>query len=204
MITPLPTDRPTSLMMLLRQLEKLPGIGPKSALRIAQYLISRPKDELEELIDALIKVGQSLRLCRQCFNYSDTDLCPICSDPERDPSTICVVETPADLQALELAGTYRGLYHCLHGVIAPIEGVGPDDIKIASLLERLKSGTVQEVILALSPTPEGEATSYYIAQLLRESVVRVTQLAMGLPAGASLTYADQLTLSRALEGRREV
>ncbi|MCS7224978.1 MAG: recombination mediator RecR [Armatimonadetes bacterium] len=197
-------DQPSSLTVLLRRLERLPGIGPKSALRIAQYLISQPQSEIEGLIEALVRVRQSLRLCRQCFNFADGELCWICQNSERDPTTICVVETPADLQAIETAGNYKGHYHCLHGVIVPIEGVGPDDLKINSLLDRVKGGRVNEVILALSPTPEGEATAHYIARLVRQEGVRVTQLAMGLPAGASLTYADQLTIARALEGRREL
>ena len=197
-------DYPPSLKSLLQELERLPGIGPKSALRIAMFLLNQPKEAIERLIQALQRVKEQLRLCRRCFNYAEGELCAICQDENRNGSLICVVEDPMDIAVIENAGIYQGRYHVLHGVISPIEGIGPDDLRINELVERLKVEPIQEVILALSPTTEGEATSTYIARLLKPFGVKITQLAMGLPVGGSLDYADQLTIMRALEGRREL
>ncbi|MEZ8221958.1 DNA replication and repair protein RecR [Candidatus Fervidibacteria bacterium JGI MDM2 JNZ-1-D12] len=197
-------DYPPSLKSLLQELERLPGIGPKSALRIAMFLLNQPREAIDRLIQALQRVREQLRLCRRCFNYAEGELCSICQDESRDVSLVCVVEDPMDIAVIENAGTYQGRYHVLHGVISPIEGIGPEDLRINELVERLRVEPIREVILALSPTTEGEATSTYIARLIRPFGVKVTQLAMGLPVGGSLDYADQLTIMRALEGRREL
>ncbi|MER3501291.1 MAG: hypothetical protein IMHGJWDQ_001852 [Candidatus Fervidibacter sp.] len=197
-------DLPPSLKTLLQELERLPGIGPKSALRIAMFLLHQPKEAVDRLIAALQRVRDGLRLCRRCFNYAEGELCGVCQDDTRDPSIVCVVEDPLDIAVIENTGTFRGRYHVLHGVISPIEGIGPEDLRIRELLERLQAEPIREVILALSPTTEGEATTTYLARLLKPTGVKVTQLAMGLPIGSSLDYADPLTLMRALEGRREV
>lgn len=197
-------DYPPSLKSLLQELERLPGLGPKSALRIAMFLLNQPREAIDRLIQALQRVREQLRLCRRCFNYAEGELCSICQDESRDVSLVCVVEDPMDIAVIENAGTYQGRYHVLHGVISPIEGIGPEDLRINELVERLRVEPIREVILALSPTTEGEATSTYIARLIRPFGVKVTQLAMGLPVGGSLDYADQLTIMRALEGRREL
>jgi len=197
-------DYPPSLKALLQELERLPGIGPKSALRIAMFLLNQPKEAIDRLIQALQRVKDQLKLCRRCFNYAEGEFCSICQDESRDVSLVCVVEDPMDIAVIENAGTYRGRYHVLHGVISPIEGIGPEDLRINELLSRLNSEPIREVILALSPTTEGEATSNYIARLIKPFGVKVTQLAMGIPVGGSLDYADQLTIMRALEGRREI
>lgn len=197
-------DYPPSLRELLQELERLPGIGPKSALRIAMFLLNQPKENVERLTQALQKAREQIKLCRRCFNYTEGELCSICQDEGRDSSTLCVVEDPMDIVVIESAGTFRGRYHVLHGVISPIEGVGPDDLRIDELLERVKNEPIGEIILALSPTTEGEATSTYILRLLKPFNVKITQLAMGLPVGGSLDYADQLTIMRAIEGRREL
>jgi len=197
-------DYPPSLKALLQELERLPGIGPKSALRIAMFLLNQPKEAIDRLIQALQRVKDQLKLCRRCFNYAEGEFCSICQDESRDVSLVCVVEDPMDIAVIENAGTYRGRYHVLHGVISPIEGIGPEDLRINELVSRLNSEPIREVILALSPTTEGEATSNYIARLIKPFGVKVTQLAMGIPVGGSLDYADQLTIMRALEGRREI
>ncbi len=197
-------DYPPSLKSLLQELERLPGIGPKSALRIAMFLLNQPREAIDRLIQALQRVREQLRLCRRCFNYAEGELCSICQDESRDVSLVCVVEDPMDIAVIENAGTYQGRYHVLHGVISPIEGIGPEDLRINELVERLRVEPIREVILALWTTTEGEATSTYIARLIRPFGVKVTQLAMGLPVGGSLDYADQLTIMRALEGRREL
>ncbi|MFA0751009.1 MAG: hypothetical protein SLRJCFUN_001412 [Candidatus Fervidibacter sp.] len=196
-------DLPPSLRDLLRELERLPGIGPKSAMRITLFFLHQPREATERLLRALRAVLDNVRLCRRCFNYAEGELCAICQDDTRDPTLLCVVEDPMDIPLIE-ATQFRGHYHVLHGVIAPTEGVGPDDLRIAELLERVKTESPTEVILALSPTTEGEATTVYLARLLKPLGIKVTQLAMGLPIGGALDYADPLTLFRALEGRREI
>ncbi|MGC8834095.1 MAG: recombination mediator RecR [Armatimonadota bacterium] len=192
------------LARLIGELEKLPGIGPKSAQRLAFHLLSIPREEAQMLADAIVQVKDSIRLCRECFNFTDRELCEICSDPRRERSVICIVAEVRDLIAIEKTGHFRGLYHVLHGVIAPMEGVGPEQLKIRELLERLKSGTVKEVILAFNPTVEGDATAMYLAGLLRPIVPEVTQVAHGLPIGGDMDYADQATLIQAIAGRRKV
>lgn len=197
-------DYPSSLKTLIQELERLPGIGPKSALRIVMFLLSQPKEVTDRLVRALQMVWERLRLCSRCFNYAEGELCSICQDEGRDGSLICVVEDPMDIFVIEEAGIFQGRYHVLHGVISPAEGVGPDDLRVNELLERVRKEPVSEVILALSPTTEGEATSTYIARLIKPLGVKVTQLGMGLPIGGSIDHADRLTIMRALEGRREV
>lgn len=192
------------LARLVGELEKLPGIGPKSAQRLAFHLLSVSREEAQMLADAIVQVKESIRLCRECFNFTDRELCEICSDPRRERSVICIVAEVRDLIAIEKTGHFRGLYHVLHGVIAPMEGIGPEQLKIRELLERLKSGTVKEVILAFNPTVEGDATAMYLAGLLRPLVPEVTQVAHGLPIGGDMDYADQATLIQAIAGRRKV
>jgi recombination protein RecR len=189
---------------LIEEFNKLPGIGPKSAARLAYHLLRMPEDEARSLAEAIIAIKERIVLCSICQNITDSDPCAICRSEERDQSKVCVVEEPLDILALERTGQYQGLYHVLHGVISPMEGIGPDDLKIRELLERLKSGKVEEVILATNPNLEGEATAMYLQRLLSPLGVRITSLARGLPVGGDLEYADEVTLSRALEGRREV
>ena len=189
---------------LIEEFNKLPGIGPKSAARLAYHLLRMPEAEARSLAEAIIAVKEKIVLCSICQNISESDPCAICRSERRDQSKVCVVEEPLDILALERTGQYQGLYHVLHGVISPMEGIGPDDLKIRELLERLKSGKVEEVILATNPNLEGEATAMYLQRLLSPLGVRITSLARGLPVGGDLEYADEVTLGRALEGRREV
>lgn len=192
-----------TLARLMQELEKLPGVGPKTAQRLAFYILSRPKEEILSLAKAIVDVKERIMTCRRCFNFSEEELCPICKDENREQSTICVVADPLDLMAIESSGAYKGLYHVLHGVISPLDGIGPEDLRISELVERVKSERIQEVILALNPTVEGDATAHYIANLLRPFGVKLTQLAMGIPAGGDLNYADKMTIARALAGRHE-
>lgn len=189
---------------LIDAFHRLPGIGPKSAQRLTYHLLRAPADEARELAQAILDVRERITLCAGCQNLTDDELCPICRNPQRDRSVICVVEEPLDILALERSGGYRGLYHVLHGTISPQEGIGPDDLKLRELLDRLRDGTVREVILATNPSLEGEATAMYAGRLLTPLVARVTRLARGLPMGADIEYADSVTLARALEGRQEV
>jgi recombination protein RecR len=189
---------------LIQEFHKLPGVGPKSAQRLTYYLLRAPQEEAQALAQAILEVKEKIAFCTICENVTDTDPCLICADSQRDRSIICVVEEPLDILALERSGSYHGLYHVLHGVISPMDGVGPEDLKVEELLGRLKGGTVSEVILATNPNLEGEATAMYLNRLLRPLGLRVTRLARGLPTGADLEYADDLTLARALEGRQEV
>jgi recombination protein RecR len=189
---------------LIEEFHKLPGVGPKSAQRLTYYLLRAPEEEARALAQAILEMKEKITFCSTCQNVTDRDPCAICANPERDSSLICVVEEPLDILALERTRSYNGLYHVLHGVISPMDGVGPEHLKVEELLERLKGGTVQEVILATNPNLEGEATAMYLTRLLRPLGVRVTRLARGLPSGADLEYADDLTLTRALEGRQEM
>lgn len=188
---------------LIEAFERLPGIGPKTAARLTFYLLHVPQSELEEFAQALERLKKDTVLCSICFNVSEKDPCPICSDSSRDKSIICVIEQPLDLLALEKTGDYKGVYHVLHGAISPLNNIGPDELHIRELLPRLKNSQVKEVILATNPNMEGEATAMYIAKLIKPLGVKITRLAHGLPVGADLEYADELTLSRAIEGRRE-
>lgn len=189
---------------LIEELNRLPGIGPKSAQRLTFYLLRAPTEQVEALAEAIKAIKQKLRLCSICLNITDADPCTICTDPERDHTQICVVEEPIDILPLERTRKYRGLYHVLHGVISPSEGIGPDDLKVKELLSRLQGRQVTEVILATNPNLEGEATAMYLQRLIAPLGIKVTRLARGLPYGADLEYADDVTLSRALEGRQEM
>ena len=195
---------PRALWRLIEELEKMPGVGPKTAQRLAFFVLSRSKEEAAELAEAITDVKEKIRRCRQCFNFSENELCDICADPRREKSEICVVAEARDLYALERSGEYRGLYHVLGGVLSPIEGIGPDNLAIRPLLERLRSGEVKEVILATNPVVEGDATAAYIAGLIKPLNVRVSRIALGLPVGGDIDYADEITVSRALQGRTEM
>jgi len=189
---------------LIEELNKLPGIGPKSAQRMTYYLLRAPANEVGELADAIRNLKEKLVLCSICLNITDSDPCNICRDEERDHSKICIVEEPIDILPLERTKKYKGLYHVLHGVIAPTDGIGPDELKVKELLSRLSDGLVTEVVLATNPNLEGEATAMYLQRLIAPLGIRVTRLARGLPYGGDLEYADDVTLSRALEGRQEM
>ncbi len=199
----LPSAAP-SLARLIQELNKLPGIGPKSAQRLAYYIIRLPDGEAQDLADAINAVKQSIIFCRECQNLTDANPCSVCANAQRNREQICVVEDPLDVLALERTHCYRGLYHVLHGVISPLNGIGPDQIKLKELFPRLSDGAVKEVVIATNPTLEGEATAMYISRHLAGSNVKVTHLARGLPVGGSLEYSDELTLSRAFQGRQEV
>ena len=188
---------------LVEEFHKLPGIGPKTAQRLTYYLVRMPEDEARSLAEAVLAVKDRIVLCSQCYNITESDPCGLCGDPARDQTRVCVVEEALDVLALERTGAYRGLYHVLHGVISPLNGIGPDDLKIQPLLGRLKGDAVQEVIIATNPNLEGEATSMYLHRLLAPLGVRVTRPARGLPVGGDLEYADEVTLGRAIEGRQE-
>ena len=187
---------------LVEQFHKLPGIGPKTAQRLTYYLVRMPEEEARSLAEAVLAVKDRIVLCSQCYNITESDPCALCGDPARDQTRICVVEEALDVLALERTDAYKGLYHVLHGVISPINGVGPDDLRIQPLLARLKGAGIQEVVLATNPNLEGEATSMYIHRLISSLGVTVTRLARGLPVGGDLEYADEVTLGRAIEGRQ--
>jgi recombination protein RecR len=189
---------------LIEELHRLPGIGPKGAQRLAYHLLRATREEANALADAIIEVKDKITLCAVCQNTTDVNPCIICSDEARDRSLLCVVEEPLDILAVERTRGFRGLYHVLHGRISPIEGVGPEQLKIRELLERLRDGAVKEVIMATNPNLEGEATAMYVSRLLQPLGTRVTRLARGLPMGGDLEYADDLTLARALENRQEL
>ena len=195
---------PPLVVRLIRELNRLPGIGPKSAQRLAYFIIRLPSEEAQALADAILGVKDRIIFCSVCQNLAEMDPCTICSDQRRDRSVLCVVEEPLDVLALERAHFYRGLYHILHGVISPMNGVGPEDLKIKELLPRLQDGSVREVIIAVNPTLEGDATGMYLQRLIAPLGVRVTHLARGLPVGGDLEYADEVTLSQAFQGRREL
>ena len=195
---------PAALERLTEQFAKLPGIGGKTAQRLAFYLLSQPQEEAEEFADALLEARRSVHLCPVCQNLTDRDICPFCEDEERDHGLICVVAEPKDVVAMERAREYHGVYHVLHGVLSPMNHVGPDDLEIKPLVDRVAAGGVQEVIMATNPDTEGEATALYLARLLKPFGVKVTRLAYGIPVGGHLEFADDATLMRALEGRREL
>ncbi|MFB3882399.1 MAG: recombination mediator RecR [Armatimonadota bacterium] len=195
---------PRSLANLLAELEKLPGVGPKTAQRLALHLLRASVQEAEALAAAIAAVKQQIRSCPICFNYTDQEICGICSETDRDESVLCVVADARDLLALERAGGFRGRYHVLGGLISPMDGVGPDSLRIGELIARVKAGGIREVILATNPTVEGDATAVYIADLLRPLSVRATRIALGLPVGGDLDYADDVTITRAVTGRTEI
>ncbi len=198
----LPVAEPVA--RLIEEFAKLPGIGPKTAQRLTFYLLRSSKDEADGLAEAILWMKEKVGFCSICFNMSETPVCAVCSDQTRDGSVICVVEEPLDVLALERTREYKGHYHVLHGAISPIDGIGPEKLRIAELLNRVKGGSVAEVIIATNPNTEGDVTAGYISKVLAATGVRTTRLARGLPAGGDLEYADELTLARALEGRRPV
>lgn len=195
---------PAALQDLADQFARLPGIGGKTAQRLAFYVLSLPMDEAQSFADAIVNAKKEVHTCPSCQNLTDRDLCPICDDPMRDHSQICVVADPKDVIAMERSREYRGVYHVLHGVISPLNHITQDDIKVRELLHRVAASNVREVIMATNPDTEGEATAMYISRLLRPMEVKVTRLAYGVPVGSQLEYADEVTLSRAMEGRREI
>ncbi len=189
---------------LIDEFSRLPGIGPKTASRLTFYLLRASEEQALALAEALRQLRENVVYCVTCFNITEESPCVICRDEGRDRSSICVVEEPLDVVAIERTGEYKGLYHVLHGAISPVEGIGPEDLRIQELLERLKSGAVKEVLLATNPSLEGEATAMYLARLLEDTGVRKYRLGFGLPVGGDLEYADEVTIARALEGRREM
>lgn len=193
---------PKSVQNLIEAFERLPGIGPKTAQRLTYYLLHAPIEEAKALAEAAVGMKEKTKICSICFNIGEEDPCQICSDSTRDTSIISIVEDPLDVLALEKAN-FKGLYHVLHGVISPLENIGPSEIHIKELLPRLKDATVKEIILATNPTMEGEATAMYIQRLIAPLGIKITRIARGLPVGSDLEYADEMTLSRALEGRKE-
>ncbi|HVG85560.1 MAG TPA: recombination mediator RecR, partial [Vicinamibacterales bacterium] len=191
---------PESLQQLIDQFKRLPGIGGKSAQRLAFHILRTPREDAERLCEAIRQVKDRVTYCTICNNITDVDPCGICADDQRDPRTICVVEEPQNVNVIEKTGGHRGTYHVLMGAISPLSGVGPDDLKIKGLLARMAGGGVEEIILATNPTVEGEATAIYLARLLKPLGARVTRIAMGIPVGSDLDYADDLTMTRSLEG----
>lgn len=195
---------PRALANLILELEKLPGVGPKTAQRLALHLLHVSADDAGALAEAIIEVKRSIHNCRICFNYTDEEICWLCADPNRDDSVLCVVGDARDLLAMERAGGFRGRYHVLGGLISPMDGIGPESLRISELVARVKEGKIREVILATNPTVEGDATALYIAGLLKPLGVKATRIALGLPVGGDLDYADDVTIARAVEGRTEI
>lgn len=193
-----------SIEALIDCFNRLPGIGKKTAQRLAFHVLSMPREEAERFANAILDAHKKIHRCKKCCNLTDSELCPVCSDPKRDHRTICVVEDPKDVAALEKTQEYRAVYHVLHGVISPLNGVGPDRLSIKELVQRVNEDDVEEVIMATNATAEGETTAVYISRLLKPLGVRVTRLAYGIPVGGDLEYADEVTLVRALEGRSEI
>ncbi len=193
-----------SFAKLINELQKLPGIGPKSAQRLAFYLLGTSRKAIDELAGAMVQVKERMRYCSVCYNITDVDPCQICADESRDNATLCVVAEPKDLVAIERSGVYNGKYHVLGGVISPLDGIEPDSLRIKELLTRLESNQIRELVLAINPTTEGEATSFYLTRLIKPLGIKLTRIAFGLPVGADMDYADPATLSKSLEGRREV
>jgi recombination protein RecR len=197
-------SHPGPLAKLIEQLQRLPGIGAKSAQRLAYHILKTPREEVDRLADAMREVKERITYCSTCSNITDVDPCFFCASPSRDHRVVCVVEEPENVNAVEKTRQYSGVYHVLMGALSPLHGVGPDDLKIKDLLVRVADGAVQEVILATNPNVEGEATAIYLAKLLKPLGVKVTRIAMGVPVGSDLEYADDVTMQRAMEGRREV
>lgn len=199
------TYRFNALEELTEKFRSLPGIGGKSAQRLAFYVLNMPEADARGFADAIVRAKESVHCCRECQNLTEQELCPVCADPSRDRSVVCVVQTPADLMAVEKTHGYRGVYHVLHGAISPMDQIGPDDLKIKELLIRAANDAVKEVILATDPTVEGDATAIYLSRLLKPmGGLRVSRLAFGLPVGGDLEYADELTLAKAIENRRDL
>jgi recombination protein RecR len=189
---------------LIQELSKLPGVGEKTASRLAMHILRGSKEDAEGLARAILEVKEKIRLCGQCYNLTDQDPCRLCQDPKRNREVLCVVGSPEDLMALEKSGGYRGLYHVLHGVLSPLEGVGPKDLRVNELLARLQGGEIKEVILATNPSVEGEATAQYLSQIIKPLNIRVTRIARGVPMGGDLQYIDEVTLSKSLENRSPI
>ena len=198
------TQYPASITNLIKQISKLPGIGEKTAERLAMHILRSTRKEAQELAQSIVQVKEKVQLCTRCYGLSDGELCKICADPTRDATVLCVVEQPADMVAVEKSGAFRGMYHILSGVLSPMNGVGPDDIRINELLSRIERHQVKEVILATSTNVEGESTAAYIAQRLENYAVKVTRIACGVPMGGDLKYVDQVTLKKAMEARHDV
>ena len=195
---------PLPIAILIEELSKLPGIGRKSAQRLAFHVISQKEDDAFKLADAIINAKKKIKYCTECFNITDTDPCAICASSKRNRKIICVVESPKDVIAIEKTKEYHGLYHVLHGAVSPLDGVGPEDIKLRELIIRLQKEDVDEIILATNPTIEGEATAMYISKLLKSTGILTTRLAHGIPVGGDLEFADEVTLTKAIEGRRKL
>ena len=193
-----------SIEKLIESFEKLPSIGHKTAIRLAFHMLDLNKDETNEFVNSILDARNKLKYCSTCFNIADTDPCPICSNPKRDASIICVVEDVRDILAMERTNEFKGVYHVLHGTISPMNGIGPEDIKIKELLDRIKDNDVKEIIIATNPRVEGEATSIYLSKLIKPLNVKVTRIAHGIPVGGDLEYTDEVTLMKAIEGRREM
>jgi recombination protein RecR len=189
---------------LVHELSKLPGIGEKTATRLAYFILKTPADYAKSFASALIEVKEKVKLCNVCANLSDRNPCIVCKDPRRDRSIICVVEDPSDMSAIEKTGSYRGQYHILHGVLSPLDGVGPEDLKVKELLVRLNDGVVNEIIVATNPSVEGEATALYLTKMIKPIGVKLSRIASGVPIGGDLEYTDQVTISRAIEARHEI
>ena len=196
-------EYPAPLARLIDSLRKLPGIGPKSAQRIAFHLLRGSREEADHLATAISGLLDAIHTCARCHAFTDAELCDVCRDEGRSERTLCIVEEPHNILAVERAGGFKGRYHVLHGSIAPLSGIGPDQLRITSLLERVRAGSVEEAILAMSPTVEGEATAIYLSKILKPLGVRVTRIATGIPVGSELEWADEVTMAKALEGRRE-
>ena len=197
-------QRSDPLAKLVEQLQRLPGIGAKSAQRLAYHILKTPREDVDRLSDAMRDVKERVTYCSVCSNITDVDPCFFCTNPSRDPKLLCVVEEPENVNGVERTRQFNGLYHVLMGALSPLHGVGPDDLKIKDLLTRVATGSVEEVVLATNPNVEGEATAIYLAKLLKPLGIKVTRIAMGVPVGSDLEYADEVTMQRAMEGRREV
>jgi recombination protein RecR len=195
---------PEAVTRLVDELSRLPGVGPKTASRLAYYLLRAPVEQVQSLGEAITQLRDRITFCSRCFNITEADPCPICTDERRERDMVCVVEEPLDVLAIERTGEFRGLYHVLHGAISPVDGIGPEDLRVGELVERVRTASVGEVILATNTSLEGEATAMYVQRQLLPLGVRVTRLARGLPVGGDLEYADAITLARALEGRRDM
>ncbi len=193
-----------SIEKLIESFEKLPSIGHKTAVRLAFHMLDLSEEETNEFINSIVNAKANLKYCSSCYNISDTDPCPICSSPKRDSSVICVVEDVRDIMAMERTHEFKGVYHVLHGTISPMNGIGPEDIKIKELLNRISNGNIQEIIIATNPRVEGEATAIYLSKIIKPLGIKVTRIAHGIPVGGDLEYTDEITLSKALEGRREL
>lgn len=195
---------PAPVAKLIEEFERLPGVGSKTAQRLAFHVLSVPKERAISLANAIMDAKEKVVYCKECYNISDAELCPICGNPKRNKNVICVVGEPKDVAALERTKDYKGVYHVLHGLVSPMAGIGPEDIKLRELVQRVANSDVKEVIVATNPTIEGEATAMYIAKLLKPAGITVTRIAHGIPIGGDLEYADEVTLSRAMRGRREL